>query len=77
MWYRLWDGSKGPNDFVTFSTNDVQRVGLVRLDTLRVDVEDYLVPAVNFDEVSGRIVVLVRARDGNSYVDHGFVVDMP
>ena len=77
MWSRLWSSSKLPIDFVTFSTDDVQRTGLVRLDTLQVDMQDHLVPAVNFDEVSGRIVVLVRALDGNSYVDHGFVVDMP
>ena len=77
MWYRPWSSSKRPNDFVTFSTNDVQRTGLVRVGALEVDMQDYLVPAVNFDEVSGRIVVLVRARGGNSHVDHGFVVDMP
>ena len=44
---------------------------------MKVDMQDYLVPAVNFDEVSGRIVVLVRVRDGNSHVNHVFVVDVP
>jgi len=76
MWSGGWSSSKLPNDFVTFSTDD-QRTGLVRLHPLQVDMQDHLVPAVTFDEVSGRIVVLVRALDGYSHVGHVFVVDMP
>jgi len=62
---------------VTFSTDDVRRTGLVRLDISGVGMRGHLVPAINFDEVSGRIVVLARGLRGNLYVDYGFVVDVP
>lgn len=36
-----------------------------------------VVPIVDFDEVSGRIVFLTRASmDRNSSIEYGFVVDM-
>ena len=41
-----------------------------------MEMREHLVPAVNFDEVSGRIIVLVRTLEGDSYMDRGFVVDM-
>jgi len=75
--FRLENNTKHSHDFVTFSTDDVQRTGLVRLDTSKVGMREHLVPVANFDEVSGRIVILARTLDEDSYVDYGFVVDMP
>ena len=60
-----------------FSTDDVQRTGLMRLDISKVGILEHLLPTIAFDEVSGRIVVLARALEVDSYTHYGFVVDMP
>jgi hypothetical protein len=49
----------------------------VRLDILKEGMREQLVPATDFDEISGRIVVLVRTMDRYLHVDYGFVADMP
>ena len=77
MWFRLENGDMRSHDFMTFSTDDARRTRLVRLDTSKAGIQEHMVPVVNFDEVSGRIVILARTHDGNFHVDYGFVVDMP
>jgi len=47
------------------------------LDISKVGMRGHLVPVANFDEVSGRIVVLARALDRQSHMEYGFVIDMP
>ena len=76
IWFRLETTPQRSYDFAPFSTYDVRRTGLVRLDISKMEMREHLVPAVNFDEVSGRIIVLVRTLEGDSYTDHGFVIDM-
>lgn len=61
---------------MTFSTDDVRHTGLVRLNISTLGEWGHLVPAVSFDEVSGRIIVLARTLDGRLHVDRAFVVDM-
>ena len=77
IWFRLENTAKQSHKFVTFSTEDVRHTGLVRLGVSKVGVREHLVPIVNFDEVSGRIIVLARTFDGRSHAGYGFIVDMP
>lgn len=74
MWTRLVNDSECLRDFVTFSTYDVQRTGVVRVDISKAGMREYQVLEVNFDEVSGRIFLLTGGLGGGSY---GFIVDMP
>ena len=77
IWFRLENTAEHSHELVTFSTEDVRHAGLVRLDVSKVGIREHLVPIVNFDEVSGRIIVLARTFDGRSHVNYGFIVDMP
>ena len=74
MWTRLVNDSECLRDFVTFSTYDVQRTGVVRVDISKAGMREYQVLEVNFDEVSGRIFLLAGGLGGGSY---GLIVDMP
>lgn len=76
IWFRPGNTTGRAHDFLPFSTDDVQHTGLVRLDISKVGMREHLVPTICFDEISGRIVVLARALEGDSYTDYIFVVDM-
>lgn len=77
IWFKLNYTTELSHNFMTFSTSDVQRTGLVRLDISKVGMQERLITAVDFDEVSGRIIVLAKALDVPSYMNYGFVVDVP
>lgn len=73
IWFKLQNTAGSFHDFRTFSTDDVQRTGLVRF----VGIWEQLVTAVDFDEISGRIVVLAKALDEQSDMNYGIILDMP
>jgi hypothetical protein len=77
IWFELKSTAEQSHNFVIFSTDDVRRTGLVRLDASKVGMGDFLVASVEFDEVSGRIIVLSRTVDLPLYTNHGFIVDIP
>ena len=74
VWTRSVNDIESPRNFVTFSTDDVRHTGTVRLDVSKVGMRGHQVIVVNFDEVSGRIILLAGGPDGSSC---GFIVDMP
>ena len=73
IWFKLENTAEPLHDLMTFSADDVQRTGLVRV----VNTWEQLVTTVDFDEVSGRIVVLTKALDEESDMDYGTILDTP
>lgn len=73
IWFKLENTAEPVHDLRTFSADNVQRTGLVRV----VNTWEQLVTSVNFDEVSGRIVVLTEALDEESDMDYGTILNMP
>lgn len=74
IWFKLENTVEYLHNFLTFSTDDVRRTGLLRLDISKAGVREHSVIAVDFDEISGRILFL----GGRSLLDYvSLVVDMP
>lgn len=57
IWIELENDARRLHDFVTFSPDGAQRMGLVRLDTSKVGSWEWLVPPEDLDRFSRRIVV--------------------